>query len=162
MKTQISSIAALLLFFMSSCSGLKTAPETIKEITAKVESKDFTVVVNSANPMRMKPVFLTSEYDLRIKNDSAFAYLPYYGVAHVAPFDASEGGIKFATLMTDYKITPNRKSTGWEITFRVKSSFSTYDIRMNIFNNGSTTVSINSYERDMISFDGEIKRDSKK
>jgi len=161
MKTQISSIAAL-LFFMTSCSGLKTAHETIKEITNKVELKDFTVVMNYANPMRMKPVFLTSEYDLRIKNDSAFAYLPYYGVAHVAPFDASEGGIKFASLMSDYKITPNRKSTGWEISFRVKSNLSLYDIHMNIFNNGNTTVSVNSYERDMISFDGEIKSDSKK
>jgi hypothetical protein len=161
MKTQIS-IAALLLFFMTSCSGLKTAPETIKEITSKVESKDFTVVMNYANPLRMKPVFLTSEYDLRIKNDSVFAYLPYYGVAHVAPFDASEGGIKFATIMSDYKITPNRKSTGWEITFHVKSKQSTYDVHMNIFNNGSTTVTVNSYDRDMISFDGEIKSYSKK
>ncbi|MDD4990678.1 MAG: DUF4251 domain-containing protein [Paludibacter sp.] len=159
MKTQISSIVALLLFFMSSCSTVKTAPETIEEITGKVESKDFTVVMNYANPMRMKPVFLTSEYDLRIKNDSAFAYLPYYGVAHVAPFDTSDGGIKFAAPMMDYKITPNKRSTGWEITFRVKSNLSLYDIHMNIFNNGSTSVSINSYERDMISFEGEIKRD---
>jgi len=161
MKTQFSCIVALLLFFMSSCSTFKTAPETIKEITRKVESKDFTIMVNSAYPMRMKPVNLTSEYDLRIKNDSAFAFLPYFGVAHVAPVDPSEGGIKFAAPMTDYKITPNKRSTGWDIQFRVKSNLSVYDIFMNVFNNGSSTIMIHSYDRDAITFNGEVKTESK-
>lgn len=143
---------------MSSCTSLKTAPETVKEITRKVESKDFTVVANYANPMRMKSVYLTSEYDLRIKNDSAFAFLPYFGVAHVAPMNPGEGGIKFAEPMTGYTVTPNKKSTGWEIRFRVKSRESVYDINMTIFNNGSTMFTVNSYERDMITFNGEIKR----
>jgi hypothetical protein len=162
MKTLLICITFLLLFFMTSCSFSKTTPETINEVTRKIESKDFTIVVNYANPMRMKPVFLTSEYDLRIKNDSAFAYLPYYGVAHVAPFDPSQGGIKFAEPLTDYKVTPNKKSNGWDIRFKVKGRESVYDIIMSIFNNGSTMFSVTSYERDMITFNGEMKVEMKK
>jgi hypothetical protein len=148
----------LMLLLVSSCSVLKTTPEIITEITHKVESKDFTVVVNSANPMRMKPIFLTSEYELRIKNDSAFAYLPYYGVAHVAPYDSNDGGIKFAEPMTDYSVNRNKKSIGWDIRFRIKSKIYVYDVIMNVYNNGSSTITVNSYERDMITFNGEIKR----
>lgn len=158
MKTLLICSTFILLFFMSSCSSSKTTADTIREITQKVESKDFTVSVNSANPFRMKHVMLTSEYDLRIKNDSAFAFLPYYGVAHIAPYNSSEGGIKFAEPMTDYSIVSNKKSTGWGIRFKVKSKEYDYEIYMNIFNNGSTMFSVSSYQRDMISFNGEIKR----
>jgi hypothetical protein len=158
MKKLLICPTFMLLFFMTSCSSLKTAPETVTEITKKIESKNFTVEVNYANPLRMKQVYLTYGYDLRIKNDSAFAYLPYYGVAHIAPYDCSEGGIKFAEPMTNYSVTPNKKSTGWDISFKVKSKLSVFDVVMNVFNNGSTMLTINSYERDMISFNGDIKR----
>lgn len=158
MKTPLICLGCLMLFFMTSCSSLKTSSETISEITRKVEAKDFTVLVNYANPLRMQPVYLTSDYDLRIKNDSVFAYLPYFGVAHTAPFNPSEGGIKFATVMTNYKITPHKKSNGWDITFRVKTTGSVYDIRLDVFNTGSSTITVNSYERDAITFNGELKR----
>lgn len=158
MKSQFINISLIVLVIMSSCTLTKTAPETISEITHKIESKDFTVAVNYANPFRMRPVYLTSEYDLQIKNDSAFAYLPYFGVAYVAPFNSSEGGIKFAEPMSNYSITPNKKSNGWDIRFNIKSKVSVYDIFMNVFNNGSTTFTVSSYERDMITFNGDVKK----
>jgi hypothetical protein len=141
---------------MTSCSLFKTTPEKMAEITRRVESKDFRVVANYANPMRMKQVYLTSEYDLRIKNDSAFAFLPYYGVAHVAPYDSSDGGIKFAEPMIDYSITPNKKANAWKIHFRVKSKLSLYDVILDVFNNGTASFMVTSYERDMITFNGEV------
>ena len=157
MKTQIISIL-MLSFLITSCLSLKTAPETIKEINRKVESKDFTIAVNYANPLRMKPVYLTSEYDVRIKNDSAFAYLPYYGVAYTAPYNSTEGGIKFAEPMSEYKIIPHKKADGWDIRFRVKSKLTVYDFSLTIFNNGSSSISVSSYEKDRINFIGEVKQ----
>ena len=130
----------------------------IKEINRKVESKDFTIAVNYANPLRMKPVYLTSEYDVRIKNDSAFAYLPYYGVAYTAPYNSTEGGIKFAEPMSEYKIIPHKKADGWDIRFRVKSKLTVYDFSLTIFNNGSSSISVSSYEKDRINFIGEVKQ----
>ena len=143
---------------MTSCAALKTSPETILEITHKVENKDFTVGVSSANPLRMRPVYLTSEFEIRIKNDSAFAFLPYYGVAHTAPFDSNESGIKFTEPMIDYVVKSNKKLNGWDIYFKVKSKTTQYKVLLNIFNNGSSTVTVNLQERDMISFNGEIKK----
>ena len=158
MKTQLMYSTFVLLFFMTACSSTKTATETIGEVTRKVESKDVTVTVHYANPLRMRQIVLTSEYDLRLKNDSAFAYLPYFGVAYSAPYRSSEGGIKFAEPMTDYAIASNKKSNGWDIHFKIRSKEDVYEIFMNIFNNGSALFSVTSQKRDMISFSGEIKR----
>ena len=156
MNKLMSFCAYFLLLFISSCSFLKTSPETKKMISTKVESKDFTVGVNLANPLRMKPVSLTSDYTLRIKNDSAFAYLPYYGVAQIAPF-SGEGGIKFAEPMIDYKMSSNKKSTGWDIQFQLKSELVLYTVSMNIYDNGSSIIPVNSFNRDVINFNGEVK-----
>jgi hypothetical protein len=158
MKTRVNSFTIILLFFMMSCSSSKTAVKVITEITQKVESKDFTINVNSANPQRMKQIFLTSEYDLRTKNDSAFAFLPYFGVAYITDYGSNDGGIKFAEPMTDYFITPNKKSTGWDIRFKVKSKQTLYDFYLNVFNNGSTIFTVSSFQRDAITFNGEVKR----
>ncbi len=158
MKTQLIYSTFVLLFFMTACSSIKTATETIGEITRKVESKDFTISVHYANPLRMRQVLLTSEYDLHVKNDSAFAYLPYFGVAYTAPYGGSEGGIRFAEPMTDYVISPNKKSNGWDIHFKIRTKEYAYEIFMNAFNNGRASFSITSQQRDMISFSGEIKR----
>ncbi len=158
MKTQLMYSTFVLMLFLTACSSTKTTSETISAITRKVESKDITVTVHYANPLRMRQIVLTSEYDLRLKNDSAFAYLPYFGVAYSAPYGSSEGGIKFAEPMNDYAITPNKKSNGWDIHFKIRSKEDIYEIFMNIFNNGSALFSVTSQKRDMISFSGEIKR----
>ena len=158
MKTQLMYSTFVLVLFLTACSSTKTTSETISAITRKVESKDITVTVHYANPLRMRQIILTSEYDLRLKNDSAFAYLPYFGVAYSAPYGSSEGGIKFAEPMNDYAITPNKKSNGWDIHFKIRSKGDIYEIFMNIFNNGSALFSVTSQKRDMISFSGEIKR----
>ena len=148
----------VLVLFITACTSTKTTTETISEVTRKVESKDFTVSVHYASPLRMRQVMLTSEYDLRIKNDSAFAFLPYFGVAYSAPYGNSEGGIKFAEPMTDYVISSNKKLNGWDIHFKIKSKEYTYELFMNVFNNGNASFSVTSQQRDMITFSGEIKR----
>lgn len=157
MKAHLIYPASLLLFFVAACSSSKTTPKAINEITQKVESKDFTVEMNYANPLRGKHIYLTSGYDLRIKNDSAFAYLPYYGVAYMAPYNSSDGGIKFAEPMSDYVMIPHKKADGWDIRFKVKSLSGIYKLALNIFNNGNATLSVESYQRDMITFDGALK-----
>ncbi|MDO9152652.1 MAG: DUF4251 domain-containing protein [Paludibacter sp.] len=157
MKSQFLLPILVVLLHLSSCSSSKTTPETTRKVTQQIENKDFSIKVNYAVPMRMKQVYLTSDYDVRIKNDSAFAFLPYYGVAHVAPMNTSEGGIRFAEQMTDYTIRPNKKHDGWEISFKVKTREYHYQLYLSIFNNGSSSVTINSYERDAISFYGELK-----
>ena len=161
MKSQLYHAIIVMLVFVTSCSSLKTTPESIREITRRVESKDYAVVVNYANPMRWKQIYLNSEYDVRIKNDSAFAYLPYFGVAYSAPYGGGEGGIKFAEPMMDYAIKSNKKGDGWDIRFKVKGIYDGFEISMNIFNNGNSMITISSINKDPITFTGELKIENK-
>jgi hypothetical protein len=156
MKTQIKYATILLLVYVVSCSSLKTTPQKIQEVTQKIQSKDYTIVVKYANPMRGRQIYLTSDYDLRIKNDSAFAYLPFYGVAYSAPY-GGEGGIRFSEPMKGYTVLSNKRSDGWEIRFKVKAKENDYEIFMSIFNNGSAMITANSFNREAITFTGELK-----
>ncbi|MDP4237892.1 MAG: DUF4251 domain-containing protein [Bacteroidota bacterium] len=158
MRSHFIQAAFGALFFIVSCSSLKTTPETIEELTQKIQAKDYTISVRYANPLRGKQIYLSSEYDLRIKNDSAFAYLPYFGVAYSAPYGGGEGGIKFAEPIIGYSMKPNKKSDGWDIHFRINAKESDYEISMNIFQNGSTIFTVSSFNRDIITFRGEVKK----
>jgi len=145
------------ILFLFSCSTSKKVSLNENEIIQKVQKKDFTIFVNYAYPSRGSQIYLTSKYSLKIKNDSAFAYLPYYGVAYVAPYNSSEGGIKFSEPMYDYVQTVNKKNDGWKIRFKVKTVMSDVNVFMEIFKNGISSININSYERESIHFSGEVK-----
>lgn len=156
MKLKRINLALVVLFLIASCSTTKTTDSKILEVTTKVESKDLTVDVKYANPISGSQINLSYGYDLRIKNDSAFAYLPYYGVAYSAPY-GGEGGIKFAAPMTDFTCVKNKKGDGWDIRFKVRAKENGYDIFLSIFNNASATITVNSFNRQPIIFTGELK-----
>lgn len=163
MKTSMKTCIQLLIFvsgiMLSSCSISKTTPETISKVKSNVTTQNFKINIDKAIPMRMRPVNLTSSYDFKLKGDSAFAYLPYYGVAHSAPFGSSEGGIRFAEPVTDYNYSSNSKKRNHNFTFKVKSGSNNYQVNIEIFENGSSTVNINSFDRDAITFYGNMELD---
>ena len=152
------SIFAVIVIFLIAiaCSTVKTPKETIQKIQSIVESRDYSIRWNFANPLRMVQIPLTSDYTLRVKADSAFAYLPYYGVAHIAPFYPNESGIKFSTVMEDYRITKNKKGDGWDVKFVAKTIESKYNVILNLFDNGSATLQVSNSQKDPITFYGEM------
>ena len=54
----------------------KSSQDEIKKIA---ESKEYTIDVNIALPMRGRNIPLTSHYSLEIKKDSVISQLPYFG-----------------------------------------------------------------------------------
>lgn len=149
------------LLFVVSCSTTMTLPVTTYEVAQRTLGKDFTIVAKFANPTRGSQVYLSSGYDLKIRNDSAFAYLPYYGVAHVAPFNNTESGIKFSEKMLDYVRQPKRKNAGWNIQFNVKTQSSVLYFMLDVYNNGSSSIVVTLFEKDAITFLGEMRLDLK-
>jgi hypothetical protein len=150
-----------LIFFSVACSSLKLTSEEKELIKSRVitgiESNDYTIRVNQADPMRWKTIPLTSEYKLTIRNDSAFAFLPFFGRAYVAPYNSAEGGIKFEKKMEDYQVARNKKGDGWEIRFKMNLPNSNYQIFLSVFETGRSIINVNSYQRDPIAFYGDIE-----
>lgn len=155
MKSNVINLALVVLLFISSCTSTKTTVSKTQTVNSKVQSKDFTISVKSANPMGGRLINLSYGYDLRIKNDSAFAYLPYYGVAYSAPY-GNEGGIKFAEPIREFSNTKNEKLNSWNIRFKVRDKSEGYDFFVIIFENGSSSITVNMMNKQPINFHGEV------
>ena len=156
MKTRRKMLMWLALpALLAACSGLKTTGYTAGEVAMKIESGEYEVEVQYADPMRGRRIYLNHAYSLTIRNDSAFAYLPYFGVARSAPY-GGDGGIKFAEPLQAYSMIPNRKQNGWDIRFKIQAEIDAYDVFLTVFDSGSATVSFQPQRRDPISFSGQL------
>ena len=150
-----------ILALIAACSSSKTSsPEAMKtaqEIREKIQAHDFVVEVHTAQPMRGRSVHLTHGYNLQIRNDSVLAYLPFYGVAHSAPY-GREGGIQLSEAMKEYSL--KEQKDGWDIRFKANARYYHYDILIHIYNDGNSTIYVGSYERDPIRFIGRMQMPS--
>ncbi len=161
MKTKIISciVTGIILISCASQNQVKSDKDLalIRQINEKVQSQNIRILTDHANPMRGKSIYLTSEYDLIIRNDSAISYLPYFGQAYSAPYGGGESGIKFATRMKDYVATPSKKDGEWNLRFKIDTPDYNYDFRVDIYSNGSSSIYVNSSQRQSISFTGEME-----
>ena len=153
----IQSMLLPVLLAISACGSSKLSDEEKRakewQIARQVESKNYTIEVSQANPMRGRFINLSYGYDLKISNDSVYAHLPYFGVARTAPL--GNGAIQFAAPMTLYTISPTKD--GWSVRFRIEAREQKHDFTLDIFKNGKTSVTVSPLQRDPISFWGEIK-----
>lgn len=155
MKTKLFILLAGIS--LSACTMFKNTDLKPAETLQRVESRNFKVLFNFAYPFRMQPVSLTSEYSLKISGDSAYAFLPYYGVAYTAPMNPSEGGIKFEALMEDYSVKSVPRKDESIVTFKVSQGVTNYKFRLSIYGNGKATLHVSDFNRDPISFAGEME-----
>lgn len=158
---RLSSLGSILLFalLIPACSSSKTLSpedqEKVQKIGLQIDKKDFTIQVSQAQPMRGRTLNLSYGYDLKISNDSAYAYLPYFGVAQTSPYSSNDGGIKFESPMEEYTATAIKD--GWNIKFKVNTMNYNYQFFVNVYNNGNASVNVTSYQRDPIMFQGNLK-----
>ena len=159
MKTKCFLLIGLLVF-----SGVvwcqnenRQSKKAAKEAKVKkvVESGRFQVTMNQAHPMGGRMMSLTPDYTLVLAKDSAISYLPYFGRAYSAPLN-SEGGIKFAELMRDKKISFNAKKGSYILNFKVQAKEDTYHFLITVWLNGTATVNVTSNNRQGIDFSGEV------
>ena len=143
----------------------KSKKERMKEQTEKVqrmvEAQDYKFVAQHALPMSGRSISLTSEYDLRVSNDTIAAYLPYFGRAYTAPIDPTEGGIKFQSKDFDYRLE-NAKKGGWIAHIAIKDAKRRFEMILRITTSGSASLSVNDDTRQTISFNGYLEDRKKK
>lgn len=161
MKNVLLFYLLVILIILPACNSLKLSPEEKARKTLfihqSIEKDHYTIEVNQARPLRGKPINLSSSYDLTIRNDSAIAYLPFFGYATQTPFTETEGGIRFAQKTENYIKTALSNEKGWSIKFEVNTREYNYKFNITVFDNGNTTMDVISIQRDPIFFYGEIK-----
>ena len=155
---------AILLFSVQAQHNEKKSKKELKaekkaqyiaEIKAIIESKNFVFDASTANPMSGRTVNLTSDYDMTIKNDSVFSYMPYYGVAYSgAALGGSESPMTFNKPIEEY--TSEATKNGYLVKFKVKNTNDVIDCTFHISETGSTSLSVSSINRQSINYSGDL------
>lgn len=125
-----------------------------KEVKETVESGRFTIDVNRAVPMSGRSVNLTSPYSLELRGDSIVSYLPYFGRAYSAPYGGGKG-MNFQEKALEFEqISKKKGATAFK--FRVRTDEDVYAFRVDVFPNGSSTISVTPVNKQGITFYGEV------
>jgi hypothetical protein len=120
-----------------------------------VEARNYVFKAQTALPASGSTRQLTSDFDLRVSKDTIISDLPYFGRAYTAPLNPAEGPLRFTSTDFQYAAT-NKKKGGWDIIITPKDLQDPRQLTLSIFDNGSASVVVTSYNRQPISFNGYV------
>jgi len=171
LKTLLSTI----LVFV----GLIAFAQTDKTTTTKiVESKNYTFVARSVTPLNTQDINMVMSkmpgamlggtinlsetyYEVKVTPDSVVAFLPYYGRSFTAPINQTEGGVKFTSKKFEYKSSKGKKR-GWNTVVETKDVPENYRLAFSISDEGYVTLSLNSNNKQSVSYQGYLKENESK
>ena len=135
-----------------SRSEKKTRIERI--VKEAIAARQYKINVDRMQPMRGSSRSLTTNYTLEVRNDSVFSYLPYFGVAYNAPYGGGKS-LNFNAPITGYTTKPLKKGKT-QIDFKTRSEDDNYEYSLTVFPDGSTSIHIQSMNKQSISFTGDM------
>lgn len=160
-------------------SGLSAAAQTGKATTAKiVEAKTYTFVARSVTPLNIQDIsgvlskmpgamqggtinLTETYYDVKVTPDSVVAYLPYYGRSFTAPINQDDSGVKFNSKKFEYK-SKRGKKRGWDVVISTKDAKENYRLAFNITDEGYVSLSLNSNNKQSVTYQGYLKENGDK
>ena len=164
MRTTVSILVVLFSFLAfqgfaqeKSKKELKAQSELQKqkEIQALIEAKNFVFDAEKIYPQGGRMLILDyNTYFLKFTAENVNCDLPFFGRGFNIGY-GSDGGIKFEGKPENLKIEQTKKKCTIKAT--VKGQNDVYDLFFTIFFNGGTSLSINSNNRSVISYDGQIR-----
>ena len=157
----------LLSLFMMSSSLVEA--QSKKEIKEKEEIEQYSAMkelveigklsfeANAAFTQKGRRIDLTTNPNsLIIDGKISEGDIPYFGVVQVASYN-SGGGIEFKNETTKYTIKYNDKKKRITIKFSANNKTENFNLILTISGSGFATLSVNSNQRNTISYNGKVK-----
>lgn len=161
----------LLLALLVGCTTIAAAKDKstkdslqqqqFKNMLSLVESNRFQIQIDRVYPMKGFDVTKFNPEGTICLNDSiAKGKLPFFGRAYSLSYSPGEGGIKFDNFVTERRIKAieKKKNSLIRYQFNVSGENDIYRFSMDIFPNGTCTISVNSNNRENISYSGKIEK----
>jgi len=145
----------ILLVFFLFLGSAAFAQNKESDIKKSVESKSFIFHAQTALPLSGSTRQLTSDYDLKVSENSITSYLPFFGRAYSVNYGSTNGGFEFTSTKFDYSSEP-RKKGGWEISIKPKDVQDFKEFFLTLSSDGYGTLQAISNNRQAISFNGYI------
>lgn len=161
-KYQVSIVMALLAaVLVGGCATSEERAaqkaEQVKKVTAALNGRQYKIAIARMYPMNGPSKTVTYGYSVEVKNDSLFSYLPYFGRAYNVPYGGGKG-LNFSAPIGSYQeeVAKNGKR---RIEIGLTNEEDTYLYILEVFDNGSSTVSVTSRQREQISYSGDMEFD---
>lgn len=95
---------------------------------------------------------------LKVEANLGDAFFPFFGTAFSgAAYPSGDGGIEFKTELENYTVTLNDKKQEIGIKFKAKGNNDTFDINIRVFPGGKASITINSTNRSVMNYSGNMK-----
>ncbi|MCP9200406.1 DUF4251 domain-containing protein [Gramella sp. GC03-9] len=157
---KLLSVAIFILIMTGCGSSGQTSfnPEEFQKISDLVNSREFIIENEWANPIQGRQINLIDNPNhIIFKGDSVNVHLPYYGIRHTGGGYNREGGIKFKGVAREVKIEENTNRRLIDLSFDGNQNGEVVEFDIRIFASGKTTTTVNSSQRSMISYQGELQ-----
>jgi hypothetical protein len=129
--------------------------EQLAQTKVLIESNNWQFDASQMLPSQGKSRNLTTSYRVVVKNDQVDSYLPYMGRAYRAEYGSTDSPMTFKAEIKDFTVEDWKKG-GWIIKFSAKNKADNLDFTFTISDTGSATLSVNSTDRQNISYYGDI------
>jgi len=170
MKTKVLFVLVMSVLITTTCfSQDKTKKELKaerkiekqKQTEALVNSKEFLFSARRAMPQGGRSIDLTTNPGfVKFHPDLIKSDMPYFGrVTGSAAYGGRDGGMKFEGKPEGYTVTATKK--GYQVNAEVKGENDTYRLSLSVSSEGSSSLSITSNNRSVITYSGEISAPEK-
>ena len=159
MKKWILPLLAVVLT-VSSCGVLsnETREERVlreareaKMVDENLQSANFRIEIDRMYPVRGSSQHVTN-YSVTVKDGVLNSHLPYIGQAGRVPYGGGHA-LNFKADIGSYNVVRTRDD-GYEVRIFVRTDEDQHVYTLTIFNNGRTSLDVQSQNRERISFSG--------
>ncbi|MDZ7633511.1 MAG: DUF4251 domain-containing protein [Bacteroidales bacterium] len=127
----------------------------IEKTKVLVEAGAWQFDASRMTPMSGRGQELTSSYRVVVDSMRIDCYLPYFGRAYNVSHGSSDSPMSFKGEITDFKKEESKKG-GWIISFKSRNKNDNLDFTFQISETGSVNLSVNSTNRQPISYYGNL------
>ena len=120
-------------------------------VVDNVQNGHFTILIDRMYPLRGSSRTVTS-YSVSIKDGKLNSYLPYIGQAWRVPYGGGHG-LNFEAEIAEYNVFQVGKDA-YEVRLYVKTDEDEHLYTFQIFDNGRTSLDVQSGNRERISYSG--------
>jgi len=164
-------IITIALFSCGSADYTMKGIHNFNEFSDFAQQKEFEIENRWANPLRANtvsfinnPNFNSGNINLigntnyiKFKADSVDIYLPYFGVRQMGGGYNNRGAIKFKGIPQELSFTENKEKNYVRYEFSANDESENYQFFITLYPNGNASTSVNSSQRDNISYTGTFE-----
>ena len=161
-RLKLGFLAIGVVLMIMACGSTKNTGsnndlQNFEQLRELVDSREYEIENDWAVPLRLTTVNLIGNSNfIRFKGDSVEVFLPYYGVRQTGGGYGTSGGIEYEGRAEELEIEEDMTKNNILIKFEGQQGTEHLRFIITLFPNGNASTSVNSSERDAISYRGNV------